>query len=179
MKNRKLLITGVLRQTLAILFFASVGMIQISCGGAQKADIDWFVGEWEGVRTSDDDGHEAPIFAQVVKLHDGPGQLERLEIQTDKGPYVGVAVRVEDKTRGWLMYYGNSSRRSISTLEGTVEPHRATWISIAADGGRSTKVVLERVDSNEVRRINYTSKNRGKTWRVLFTDVLKRTGSTP
>ena len=151
------------------LFFA--------CGQAAPSPgpLDWTLGNWHGVRQAADDGSEAPIVLRIEALPEGKGLIERLQAELGGEPYVGFTVRVPVGSSGrWMMLYANSTRGTISRLEGTIGGDRSTWQSVASGSQRVSRLVSERLGSDRWRRTQYRSEDGGKTWRVLFTDELQR-----
>lgn len=136
--------------------------------------LDWALGSWHGVRSSADDGKAAPIVVRVEPLPEGAGQMERLEVSLDPRPYVGFTVRMPGKqSGGWTMFYANSTRPTVSRLEGRLEGYRSTWQSVTPGRTRESRLVSERLDANHWRRTQFVSEDAGKTWQVLFTDELE------
>ncbi len=140
-----------------------------------EATLGWMEGEWQGIRRSADDGREDSMFVLVVPLTGGPGNIERLRVETGESSYIGFAVRSPSEAEGrWTMLYANATRDRISRLEGEVGPGRATWQSADPRRPRISKVEMERLDTNRWRRTNRVSEDSGKSWRLLFTDEVER-----
>jgi len=160
----------------AALFLSALLLPAAGCGtAAPSLAPDWLVGDWHGVRRDGDDGSEAPMTSHIAALPDGPGQVERLEVASDGAPYVGFAVRVPSGSPGrWTMIYANASRESFARLEGEVRGDGITWRSVTPGRRRESRVEVERLGENRWRRTNRVSEDGGVTWRVLFTDELRR-----
>jgi hypothetical protein len=72
------------------------------------------------------------------------------------------------------MLYANSTRETFARLEGQVETDRVTWQSVTPGRTRESRIVTERLNTNQWRRTQRVSGDGGRTWRVLFTDELER-----
>ena len=70
------------------------------------------------------------------------------------------------------MFYGNSSRATISRLAGQFKDGRIDWMSLTAPG--ESKLVAQRTGPDGWRRTQYVSADRGSSWNVLFVDELTR-----
>jgi hypothetical protein len=115
------------------------------------------------------------MTVHVESLPDGPGQVERLQVQLGDSSYVGFTVRVPSGKDGrWIMVYANSSRETFGRLEGEVAVGRVTWRSVTPGRKREGRTSIERLDADRWRRTHEVSEDGGKTWRVLFTDELQR-----
>ncbi len=148
-----------------------------ACAGTPRtgASLDWLVGEWVGTRRDAEDGSEATLAVRVQPLADGPGQIERVEVTGGGKTYIGVAVRVPVAETGqWEMSYVNAARETIARLEGTVQGDRATWRSVTPGRTRESRVEIERGGADAWKRTQWISQDEGKTWRVLFTDAVRR-----
>ena len=143
--------------------------------GASATSLDWLLGDWTGTRRDTKDGSEAQMSVHVQALADGPGQLERVQVEGGGQAYVGVAVRVPTGTSGrWEMSYVNASRETIARLEGQVGVTKATWRSVTPGRTREGRVEVERLGPDQWRRTQWVSEDGGKTWQVLFTDNVQR-----
>lgn len=100
------------------------------------------------------------------------GQIERLQVELSSRPYVGFTVRERDANGHWIMIYANSTRQSIGRLQGRFDGNRSIWESSSAAHG--SRFISERLDSDHWRRTQFNSEDAGKTWKLLFTDVLER-----
>lgn len=143
--------------------------------GASAASLDWLLGDWTGTRRDPKDGTEARMSVHVQALVDGPGQIERVQVEGEGQAYVGVAVRVPTETAGrWEMSYVNASRQTIARLEGEVGTAKATWRSVTPGRTREGRVEVERLGPDRWRRTQWVSEDDGKTWQALFTDEVQR-----
>ncbi len=143
--------------------------------GASPASLDWLLGDWTGTRRDTKDASEAQMSVHVQALADGPGQIERVQVEGGGQAYVGVAVRAPTGTAGqWEMSYVNASRETIARLEGQVGADKATWRSVTPGRTREGRVEVERLGPDRWRRTQWVSEDDGKTWQVLFTDEVER-----
>ena len=137
----------------------------------------WMVGGWSGVRRSADDGFEAPMTVRVEALPGGRDQVECLEVQGERGPYIGFAVRVyDDAARRWTMRYANGAGRRFAQLEGQLHGARTTWRSVTPGRSRLSRLESERRAPDGWTKRQFVSSDGGATWQLLFTDELVRDG---
>ena len=136
--------------------------------------FDWTLGSWQGVRRAGADGSENPMKMRVESILGGAGQVEHLEVCHDGGVYRGFSVQVFDVGLGqYVRQYVNSTRGKFVRLEGEVDASRSTWESVSPQRTRDSRLVSERLASNQWRRTQSVSENGGRTWRVLWEDVLQ------
>lgn len=150
-------------------------LIGLWAAGPAAADgpFDWAVGEWHGVRR--DAEEEAPMRLLVQELPGSPGIFERLEVTIEPQPYVGVSVLVPDSESGrWVKLYTNDVRPKVARLEGTLDGDVLVLRSVSPDRRRESRLTAERLGNDRWRRTQEISEDRGKTWRLLFTDDLSR-----
>ena len=135
--------------------------------------FDWAVGEWTGVRI--DDEEEAPMRLVVLALPGGAGLFERLEVMIEPRPYVGVSVLIWDPEAGhWVKLYANAVRSTVARLEGRLDGETLVLRSVSPGRKRESRLSAERLGEDRWRRTQEVSEDGGKTWRVLFTDELRR-----
>jgi len=138
--------------------------------------LDWTLGAWSGVRAGGDDDEAGPITMTVRPILAGAGQTYEIEVPHEAGVYRGFGVQVHDPAAGrWHRRYVNATRRTFSILEGEAGPGRATWRGADPARTRASRVLSERVGDDGWRRTMSISEDGGETWRVLWTDELRRT----
>lgn len=162
-------------RTLLLALPALLTLAACQGAGASATSLDWLLGDWSGTRRDTKDGTAAQMSVQVRALADGPGQIERVQVEGEGQAYVGVAVRVPTATAGqWEMSYVNASRETIARLEGQVAADKATWRSVTPGRTREGRVEVERLGPDRWRRTQWVSEDGGQTWQVLFTDEVRR-----
>ncbi len=137
--------------------------------------LDWAIGHWEGTRRDIGDGEKAVMDLIVERLPGGPGQIERLAVETDGDAYVGVTVRMPDPDTGqWFMIYVNDVRPKLARLLATFDGDRVVWNSVTAKPPRGSRLVAERLGPDHWRRTQQFTRDGGETWQDMFVDELRR-----
>lgn len=147
--------------------------------GAPRTPFDWTIGEWRGVRR---DGASAePLAVRVEPILGGAGQLEHLEVTPADGRvYRGFTVQVLDPaSRKWERRYVNSTNGEFVPLEGAVDGERSVWRVTAPERTRESRLVSEKFAPDGWRRTMSVSEDGGASWRVLWSDELRRTEAAP
>jgi protocatechuate 3,4-dioxygenase beta subunit len=142
-----------------------------------QGPLDWSLGEWVGVRKDGAAKTEFKITVRIEPILGGAGQAEHLEVQHPDGAYRGFTIRVPAKEGGgWVMLYMNSNHGGFAQLDGEAQGQQSTWHSGPPDKSRRSRLLSEPTASGGWRRTMSVSDDKGKTWRVLWTDELRRAG---
>lgn len=143
--------------------------------------FDWTQGSWEGVRRDGADGSEAPMRLWVNLILDGAGQTRELRVIDGENTYRGFSVvMLERETGRWAEVYVNDVHGRFVRLEGEIEvtgpsgAEKSVWRPLDPGRERESKLLSERLGSDGWRRTMSVSDDGGATWRVLWTDELKR-----
>lgn len=169
------------KEALALPILLAAVLTPAACRAPDAPDsgLDWLLGDWHGTRRHGDDGSAAGLRVRVEPLAEGHGQVERVQVEGEAQPYVGFAVRTPGGPGRWTMAYANATRDSISRLAGEVAGDRATWRSSTPGDARESRLEVERLGPDAWRRTQSVSEDGGRTWRVLFTDEVRRAESAP
>ena len=143
--------------------------------------FDWTQGPWEGVRRDGADGSEAPMRLWVNPILDGAGQTRELRVIDGGDTYRGFSVLMLERDTGrWVEQYVNDVHGRFVRLEGEIEvtgpagAERSVWRPVDPGRERESKLLSERLGTDGWRRTMSVSDDGGATWRVLWTDELKR-----
>jgi hypothetical protein len=142
---------------------------------AENNPLAWSLGKWVGTRRDAATDQSVKLQLRVEPVLGGVGQIEHLEAGHEPGPYLGFTVRMPaDKPGKWSMTYWNAKRTDPAQLTGEVEATRSVWRSAVQDQPRQSRLVSERAGPDGWQRTMSVSEDRGKTWRVLWVDELRR-----
>ncbi len=146
-----------------------------------EAAFDWTQGAWEGVRRDGADGSEAPMRLWVNLILDGAGQTRELRVIDGENTYRGFSVvMLERETGRWVEQYVNDVHGRFVRLEAEIEvsgpagAEKSVWRPVDPGRERESKLLSERLGTDGWRRTMSVSDDGGATWRVLWTDELKR-----
>jgi protocatechuate 3,4-dioxygenase beta subunit len=143
-----------------------------------QGPLDWCLGEWVGVRKDGTAKSEFQISVRVEPILNSAGQAEHLEVRHPDGVYYGFTVRVPAKDAGrWTMLYMNSTHGGFAQLDGEAQGQRTTWHSVPSAKPRHSRLLSEPTATRGWRRTMSVSEDKGKTWRILWTDELRRPGA--
>ncbi len=150
----------------------------VGCGAGPavrgNGPFDWQVGEWVGERRSGGGGSVALLRVVVRSVLDGAVQTRELEARPEGGVYRGFAVQSFDREREvWTRRYVNAVRGSFAELDGELTAAGSVWRSVTRGRTRESRLVSERLGDDRWRRTMSVSTD-GSTWRVLWTDELRR-----
>lgn len=145
---------------------------------AEASPFGWTIGEWRGARTDGANGRSTPLRLRVTPMLAGAGTFEELTITGASSVYRGAAMQVFEVDKGrWVRQYVNSSRQRFVRLEGEVtndRPFTCEWCVVDSSSGRRSRLVSERTVDDTWRRTMNVSTDGGETWRVLWSDELRR-----
>ncbi len=143
----------------------------------QTADpLSDLVGRWTGTRLDVPSGDRDKVSSRIESILGGAGQQESIEIATGKGTYRGLYTQVFDPHLDKsVVIYVNANSRKFIRLEGKTDSKGAEWMGPPPyDGKHRSKLVLERLSADQLRRTQYVSEDAGETWVKLWVDELHR-----
>lgn len=142
----------------------------------RRADLDWTLGLWKGVRTRVVDGTAEPMAMRVERLPAGGGFQRFLEVGGDGATYSGAAVVQFDAADGlWHWRYMNRTSKSFSRyLAESMGPARSVWRSVSPKRARDSRLEERRVGVDGWRRSMFVSNDGGSTWIGLWVDELRK-----
>ena len=160
---------------------AGVGLLLATLATAAcRAPVEespWYVGTWEGTRTSLEDGEASPMRAEVRSVLGGQGILRELEVVHGGGTYRGVSLDVAEVDSGvWKRTYVNEPRGRFVVLIGDGSPvaGAVVWRSEIGESGRWSEVTCEPRADGTWRALARRTVDGGETWSELFLDELVR-----
>jgi len=105
----------------------------------------------------------------------GAGRIEEIEVTRPSGtPYRGLFVEAFDEAEThWVRQYVNTTTGGFVRMDG-VGGGRAVWMSGAPDRTHQSKLELSWPEADHCRRVQSVSDDGGRTWRILFSDDLRR-----
>lgn len=168
---------------LALLLAAAAAQAATEPPSAPPPDkaFAWTQGTWEGVRRDGTDGSEAPMRLWINLILDGAGQTRELRVIAGGNTYRGFSVVMFERETGrWFEVYTDDVHGRLVRLEADIETtgpagaERSVWRPVDPGRERDSRLVSERLGTDVWRRTMSVSDDGGTTWRVLWTDELKR-----